>query len=204
MSKYDLMQRSKTVEEFIDNHPQWKEEIGLLRKIALKTTFTETIKWGIPVYTIDGKNVMGVGAFKSYVGLWFFNGSFLKDDYNKLLNAQEGKTKGMRQWRFESLNEMDERLILEYLNEAIENQKAGKEIKIERNKPVIIPDELQNILDENNELKLFFECLTNSKQREFAEYISDAKREATKQKRLDKIIPMILSGVGLHDKYKNC
>ncbi len=198
------MERSKTVEEFIDNNSQWKNEIEYLRTIILKTTFEETIKWGTPVYTINGKNVMGIGAFKSYVGLWFFNGSFLKDDYNKLLNAQEGKTKGMRQWRFEAIDEMDEKLILEYLNEAIENQKAGKIIKVTRNKPVVVPDELQLILDENKELKSFFEGFTKSKQREFSEYISDAKRDATKQTRLEKIIPMILSGVGLHDKYKNC
>ncbi|MDC9721402.1 MAG: YdeI/OmpD-associated family protein [Urechidicola sp.] len=198
------MERSKTVDEYISNHQNWKREITFLRAIALNTSFTETIKWGVPTYTINGKNVVGIGAFKNYVGLWFFNGSFLKDTQNKLINAQEGKTKGLRQWRFLSLDEMDESLILEYLNEAIENQKAGKTIKITRGKPVVIPPELQKILDENKELKSFFEGFTNSKQREFADHIADAKRDATKGKRLEKIIPMILSGVGLHDKYKNC
>ena len=198
------MERSKTVEEYIDNHPEWKPEIIRLREIALKTSFAETIKWGAPTYTINEKNVIGIGAFKRYVGIWFFNGSFLKDTYKKLINAQEGKTKGLRQWRFSSLNEMNESLILDYLNEAIENQKAGKTIKITRGKPVVIPPELQQVLNENNQLKSFFEGFTNSKQREFAEHIANAKRETTKQARLDRIIPMILSGVGLHDKYRNC
>ena len=198
------MERSKTVDEYISNHQKWKREIAYLRAVALKTNFTETIKWGVPTYTINGKNVLGIGAFKNYVGLWFFNGSFLKDTHKKLINAQEDKTKGLRQWRFLSLDEMDEPLILEYLKEAIENQKAGKTIKITRGKPVVIPPELQKILNENKELKSFFEGFTNSKQREFADHIADAKRDATKVKRLEKIIPMILSGVGLHDKYKNC
>lgn len=198
------MEGSKTVDEYIFNHQNWEREITYLRAIALKTSFAETIKWGVPTYTINGKNVVGIGAFKNYVGLWFFNGSFLKDTHKKLINAQEGKTKGLRQWRFLSVDEMDESLILEYLNEAIENQKAGKTIKITRGKPVVIPPELQKILDENKELKSFFEGFTNSKQREFADHIADAKREVTKVKRLEKIIPMILFGVGLHDKYKNC
>ena len=198
------MERSKTVEEYIDNHPEWKPEIIRLREIALKTSFAETIKWGAPTYTINEKNVIGIGAFKRYVGIWFFNGSFLKDTYKKLINAQEGKTKGLRQWRFSSLNEINESLILDYLNEAIENQKAGKTIKITRGKTVVIPRELQQVLNENNQLKSFFEGFTNSKQREFAEHIANAKRETTKQARLDRIIPMILSGVGLHDKYRNC
>ena len=198
------MERSKTVEEYIDNHPEWKPEIIRLREIALKTSLAETIKWGAPTYTINEKNVIGIGAFKRYVGIWFFNGSFLKDTYKKLINAQEGKTKGLRQWRFSSLNEINESLILDYLNEAIENQKAGKTIKITRGKTVVIPRELQQVLNENNQLKSFFEGFTNSKQREFAEHIANAKRETTKQARLDRIIPMILSGVGLHDKYRNC
>ena len=68
----------------------------------------------------------------------------------------------------------------------------------------MIPSDLQQVLIENDQLKSFFEGFTNSKQREFAEHIANAKRETTKQARLDRIIPMILSGVGLHDKYRNC
>ncbi|PHR73673.1 MAG: hypothetical protein COA67_02795 [Lutibacter sp.] len=198
------MERSKTVSAYFKTQPKWIEELRTLRTIANKTTLVETVKWGIPTYTVDNKNVVGLAAFKEYVGLWFFNGSFLKDTEKKLINAQEGKTKGMRQWRFKSVKEMDEQLIIAYLNEAIENQKAGKVIKIARNKPLIIPDELKNSLKKDTELKTKFEEFTKSKQREFTDYISDAKREATKLSRLEKIIPMIKSNIGLNDKYRNC
>lgn len=195
---------STSVEEYFEKNPKWQKELERLRMILLQTEFEETLKWGIPTYTINKKNVVGIAAFKNYVGLWFFNGSFLKDDHQKLLNAQEGKTKGMRQWRFNSIEEIDKRLILEYLYEAIQNQKDGKEIKIQRNKPLVIPKELQTVLNENSKLKNLFEGFTKSKQREFAEHISSAKRDATKITRLEKIIPMILSGIGLNDKYRNC
>ncbi len=198
------MKGSKTVGEYIKNHLEWEKEISFLRAIALKTSFEETIKWGAPTYTVQGKNVVAIGAFKNYVSLWFFNGSYLKDTQKKLMNAQEGKTKGLRQWRFKSVDDMDKQLILAYLNEAIKNQKEGKTIKISRSKPVVIPPELQKVLNENKELKSLFLEFTNSKQREFSEHITSAKREATKIARLEKIIPMILSGVGLHDKYRNC
>lgn len=197
------MKRFISVEEYIENHPEWAKELELLRSITLQTEFEETVKWGAPTYTVQGKNVMGIGAFKSYVGLWFFNGSFLLDNGQKLINAQDGKTKGMRQWRFNSIDEMDKDLILAYMNEAIENQKQGKTIKVARpKKEVFIPDELRVRLDSNKELKVAFEKFTPSKQREFTDHISSAKREATKQSRLGKIIPMIMEGVGLHDKYR--
>ena len=199
------MKRFTTVNEFMNRHQEWSRELKKLRKLLLKLPFKETIKWGVPAYTIDGKNVVGIGAFKNYVGLWFFNGSFLKDKENKLYNAQDGKTRGMRQWRFNSLNEMDEVLITQYLNEAITNQKEGKVIKLIRNtKPVVIPSELKNILDNDAKLNASFEKFSISKQREYATYISEAKREATKQTRLQKITPMIFEGKGLYDKYKNC
>jgi uncharacterized protein YdeI (YjbR/CyaY-like superfamily) len=197
------MEIPTSVEEYFEKHPKWEKELEILRKVLLKTEFVETLKWGIPTYTINKKNVVSIAAFKEYVGLWFTNGSFLNDDHQKLMNAQEGKTKGMRQWRFNTIDEIDERLILEYAYEAIQNQKDGKEIKIDRNKPLDIPVELESILSKNKELKALFEGFTKSKQREFAEYISSAKRDITKQVRLEKIIPMILSGVGLHDKYRN-
>ena len=143
----------------------------------------------------------GIGAFKSYAGLWFFNGVFLKDPANVLINAQEGKTKGLRQWRFETIGDIDEKLVRAYIEEAIQNQKDGKEIKPEK-KPLIIPDELKEALASNSQLSEAFDSLSLSCKREYTEHISEAKKPETKQKRLDKIKPMILAKVGLNDKYK--
>lgn len=51
----------------------------------------ENLKWGMPVYSLEGVNVAGIVAFKNYVALWFYQGVFLKDDKKVLYNAQEGK-----------------------------------------------------------------------------------------------------------------
>ncbi|PKV51566.1 uncharacterized protein YdeI (YjbR/CyaY-like superfamily) [Aquimarina sp. MAR_2010_214] len=196
------MQKNESVEEFISKNEEWKEAIEILRSILLTTEMEETIKWGIPVYIINGKNVIGIGAFKSYVGIWFYQGVFLEDKAKKLLNAQEGKTKGLRQWRFNTTDEIDKKMILQYAKEAIRNQKEGKEIKPVRSKTIEIPSELLTALNANDNLKKSFEQLTPFKQKEYAEYITTAKREATRISRLEKISPMILDGIGLNDKYR--
>lgn len=199
------MQRYKTVDAYLDGHPEWLEFLQSLRKIMLSTNLEETIKWGAPVYTFKGKNIVGLGAFKSYVGIWFFQGGLLKDTQKKLMNAQEGKTKAMRQWRFKDLEEIDEKLIRAYVSEAIQNQKEGKQIKpIKKTAPIEIPIELERAFTENSALKTNFDQLSPSKQREYAEHIAGAKREATRVSRLEKSIPLILEGKGLYDKYKNC
>ena len=192
------------VEEYLEKKKKWSKELSLLRGVLQKTELVEDYKWGVPTYTINGKNVVGMAAFKSYVGLWFFQGVFLKDEKNVLINAQENKTKGLRQWRFNSVDEMDTDLILNYLKEAIENQKQGKEIKVERSKKLSIPMELKAAFKQVDQLEAAFKKLTPGKQKEYAEYINTAKRENTKLSRLEKIIPMIQEGVGLNDKYKNC
>lgn len=191
------------VAAYIDKKEKWSKELSVLRSILNKLPLEETIKWGAPTYTYEGKNIVGMAAFKNYFGLWFFQGALLKDADQKLMNAQEGKTQAMRQWRFSSIEELDTELVKSYTLEAIENQKTGKAIKPQK-KPLIIPELLQRALDSDADLKEKFEAFSLSHKREYADHISEAKREATKEKRLQKIIPMILGNVGLHDKYKNC
>lgn len=195
------MKRFKTVDEFIAAEELWKEELIALREIINETEMVETLKWGMPVYTVNGKNVAGIGSFKTYFGIWFYQGVFMKDTARKLMNAQDGKTKAMRQWRFNSVDELDKPLIIQYLDEAIQNQKDGKEIKPER-KPLLIPDELSEALLDNAKLSEAFENFSLTRKREFAEHISEAKREDTRKRRLEKILPMIMENVGLNDKYR--
>lgn len=193
------------VTQYILDKSNWTQELNLLRSVFMDLPVEEAIKWGAPVYVHKGKNIVGLSAFKNYCGLWFFQGSFLVDKEKVLVNAQEGKTQAMRQWRFNQLDEINIDLIKEYVLEAIKNSEEGRELKPKKNtKPLIIPKELQLELDKNDRLKETFNEFTLSKQREFTNYISEAKRVATKEKRLEKIIPMILNKVGLYDKYKNC
>lgn len=193
------------IDAYIAKHKKWEAGLNNLRDLLNQTEALETVKWGIPTYTINGKNVVGIGAFKNHFGIWFFNGSFLSDPKGVLRNAQEGTTRGMRQLNYAAVDDMDLKLVKAYVLEAIENQKQGKAIKPQRNtKKLVIPAELQRAIGADNSLKTAFDGLTPGKQREYADHIGSAKQEKTRQNRLDKCIPMIKSGVGLNDKYKNC
>lgn len=198
------MKRASTVGEYIDASGPWRKALENLRELVLATGLDETIKWGMPVYTLQGKNVAGFSAFKSWTGLWFYQGVFLKDPEKVLVNAQEGITKGLRQWRFASAEEIrsQQDTILSYLQEAIRNQKEGKAIKPERNATLLIPEELERAFREDPSLKDCFEALSLSRRREYAEYVESAKLEETRCQRLEKILPLILEGIGLNDRYK--
>jgi uncharacterized protein YdeI (YjbR/CyaY-like superfamily) len=200
------MRKGSTVDEYILADEKWQQELILLRSIINDSELEETIKWSAPSYGINGKNVIGMAAFKNHIAVWFYQGIFLKDPYKKLMNAQEEVTKANRQWRFQSLEEIQVNAVIlkEYIEEAIENSKQGKEIKPTKHKEVVIPIELEEAFEKNHVLKEQFESLSKFKQREYAEHVGKAKQETTRKRRLQKIIPMIEMGLGLNDKYRDC
>lgn len=202
------MKKITSPEAYLQEHPEYAEELRLLLEIVRQfPELEEAMKWSLPVYSVGGKNVVGLGAFKSYVGLWFFQGVFIQDRQGLLINANEEETKALRQMRFESgMEEIAEKrqIIEEYIQQAIQNQLAGREIKPEKKGAPEIPEILQKELDRDPELQARFLELTQFKQREYCEHISSAKREATQKSRLEKSLPLILAGKGLNDKYRDC
>jgi len=197
------MKDKEKIDAYYTREQPFREGIGLLRKLALKTTLTETFKWGSPVYTIDNKNVLGILAFKNHFGIWFFQGVFLSDPMKVLVNAQEGKTKAMRHWKFNAIDEVEEETVLLYFQEAIFNQQKGKVYIPKKESNTTLPPLLNEALEKNAELKQNYNQLPPYKQREYREYIGDAKQEKTKQRRLEKCIPLIIKGKGLHDKFRS-
>ena len=197
------MESSKTDTPTWNKVNSWSEELEFLKSIIAKTELIETTKWGGCVYVLDNKNVIGIGGFKNYFTIWFFNGVFLKDEKKVLVNAQEGVTKSLRQWRFTSKDDIVEALVLDYIHEAIENEKQGKIIKTQKVGVTIeMPEIFQKELDLDKNLAEAFLKFSPYKQKEFLEYIVEAKREETKRSRIEKIKPMILENIGLNDKYR--
>ena len=192
-----------SIRSYMARQEKFNDLLIELRKIIKKYPFEETLKWGMPTYVYDNKNLIGIGAFKNHVGIWFFQGALLKDKEHLLHNAQKGKTKAMRQMRFKGISDIDESVIGQYIQETIDNQKNGLAVEISKPvKKVPLPTELSNYLKEHSSLADSFSRLSPGRQKEYAEYISSAKKEHTKSERLKKITPLIIKGTGLNDKYK--
>jgi len=189
------------VDKFIAKFPKWSDGLSTIRTILNNTELLEEIKWGMPTYTLKGKNVVSFCGFKYHFGVWFHQGAFLSDPRAILENAQEGKTKGMRHIKYLDSEDVDIDILQSYVLEAIQNQKDGKEIKIERKKTKDpIPELMKEAL--SNEAIQILENFPPGKRNEYIEYINSAKRASTKMNRLDKIEPLIIEGKGLNDKYK--
>ncbi|MCA5005122.1 DUF1801 domain-containing protein [Sphingobacterium bovistauri] len=181
---------------------QWLDLYEKMSQLILKTNLTKEFKWGTDVYTFQGKNIIGWAGFKNFFSIWFYNGVFLTDPYQVLVNASEGKTKSLRQWRVKDNSDFDEKRILEYIQESIQTILDGKTIPIEKGSSKAPEGILKDELTNNKPFHEAFYKLTAGRQKEYIEYINEAKQDKTKIARLEKIIPTILSGKGLNDKYK--
>lgn len=194
---------AEKVEAYIEKKGDgWKKETLLrLREYLLRCDVEEGVKWGAPTYINNG-NVVSFAAFKNHIALWFYQGVFLKDDAG-VLETSDGSSKAMRQWRFHEGDELNEGLIITYVEEAIANMKAGKKLKPERvTEAVELPSVLVEALERDPELKSAFGSMSLSHRNEYASYIGEAKKEETALRRLNKSLEYIRQSLDLNHKYR--
>ncbi len=189
------------VDAFINEATQWRPEYEKLRAIALDTPLTEEWKWGWPCYTWQGKNVVLIHGFKEYCALLFIKGSLLRDADGILIQQTENVQAG-RQVRFASVQEITalEPSLRAYVQEAIEIEKAGLDVPFKKSTEFAIPSELQDKFDELPALKTAFEALTPGRQRAYLLHFSQPKQAQTRAARVERCIPQIFIGKGLHDE----
>lgn len=178
----------------------WRDELVLLRSILLETQLKEELKWSNPCYTLDGKNIVMLAAFKDHCSLAFFKGALLEDP-DGLLVFSGPNSQSSKQLRFTRLDEIQSSIgqIHDFVNQAIEVEKAGKKIQLDQVSEAI-PRELELKFQQSPELKTAFESLTPGRQRGYILHFSQAKKSETRMSRIESLVPKILSGKGFHDR----
>ncbi|UPG82157.1 YdeI family protein [Bacillus subtilis] len=188
------------VDEFLSKAKKWKEEFEKLRTIILDCELTEDFKWMHPCYTYHNKNIVLIHGFKEYCALLFHKGALLQDTDGVLIQQTEN-VQAARQIRFTNVQEINEleNILKAYIHEAIEVEKAGLKVDVNKNIELNIPEELQKKFDEIPALKTAFEALTPGRQRAYTLYFSQAKQSKTRESRVEKYVQKILDGKGLKD-----
>jgi uncharacterized protein YdeI (YjbR/CyaY-like superfamily) len=188
------------VDFYFGKDKKWHEEFEKLRMIILDCQLTEELKWGVPCYTFENKNIVLIHGFKEYCAILFVNGALLKDVMGILITQTEN-VQAARQVRFTNVDEIEEMepILKAYIHEAIEVEKAGLKVDFKKTTEFIIPEEFQNKLDEIPALKTAFDALTPGRQRAYILYFSAPKQSKTRGARIEKCMQQILDGKGLND-----
>lgn len=179
-------------------HP-WASVLVVLRRLLLQCGLQETVKWGVPCYMWEGKNVALLGAFKNYCAIHFFKGALLRDE-QALLSKPGAHTQVDRIIRITDPTEVVrlEGDIKACILEAIEIEKAGSQA-IRVSNPDPVPAELEEKWETMPQLKTAFQALTPGRQRGYILHFSAPKQSKTRVARIEACIPRILQGKGLYD-----
>lgn len=179
----------------------WREALKILRQIVLENGLTEEIKWGVPVYTHKGKNIVSVSALKDSANIGFFKGVLLTDNHKIL--QQQGNLQSDRIIKFTNLEEIEKvkDALKAYILEAIEIEEIGKKVEFKKN-PEPFPDELLEAFEQDITFKKAFFALTPGRQRAYIIYFSHPKQSQKRNDRIEKFKEQIFKGIGLNDKYR--
>lgn len=180
----------------------WENELKIVRQIVLETNLNETLKWSMPVYTYNDKNIVMISAFKSFCSLNFFKGVLLNDDH-KILEKQGESSQSSRIFKITDLKQLIEmsHILRSYIFEAIEIEKRGEKVAFNP-KLEVSPIELLQKFVEFPDFKTSFDALTAGRQRAYIIYFSQPKQSKSILSRIEKCFDKICKGEGLNELYK--
>ena len=165
----------------------WKEELEALRSIMLSCKLTEEIKWGMPCYTSEGRNILMISALRDYCCAGFFKGSLLKDEKGLLTSPGEN-SQSVRQFRFTSPAQIKAMapVLRRFVKEALELEKSGAKVEKKKAGEHPVPEEFREKMKTLPALKKAFDALTPGRQRSYLLHFSAAKQSATRMARIEK------------------
>lgn len=189
------------VDFYFSKAKAWQQELEQLRIIALDSGLREELKWGCPCYMFQNDNIVLIHVFKEYCALLFFKGALLQDP-DGILIQQTKNVQAARQVRFTNVLEILEMksTLKAYIYEAIEVEKAGLKVELKKTEEFVVSKEFQHKLDQIPALKTAFNGLTPGRQRAYLLHFSSPKQSKTREARVEKYMPKILSGKGLNEE----
>lgn len=161
----------------------------------------ETLKWNAPSFLYKGEILAGMAAFKTHATFGFWRGSLVVGKENE-------QTSGMGQFgRLTRIADLPPRKELEKLvRKAMALADAGVKAPRDKHKKEAfqVPQDLQAALEANPAALATFNGFPPSAQRDYVEWVTEAKREETRTTRLARTIAQLAEGKRLYWKYDNC
>ncbi|MDQ8758267.1 YdeI/OmpD-associated family protein [Sphingosinicella sp. LHD-64] len=161
----------------------------------------EAMKWSAPTFLYKGQMLAGMAAFKAHATFGFWKGGLVTGDTAEMMSA-------MGQFgRLTAIDDLPDRATLEALiRKAMALTDEG--VKAPRNKhpkaPFDVPGDLRAALDGNAAAAATFDGFPPSSQRDYVEWVTEAKREETRAKRVAQAVEWLAEGKKRHWKYENC
>lgn len=163
----------------------------------------ETLKWGMPSFLYHGI-LCGMAAFKQHCTFGFWKGELIVDAKGQRADEAMGQF-----GRLTSVKDLPAKKVLAgYIHKAMELNESGVKVakpkRAKVKKEIVTPPDLAAALKKNAKARATFDAFSPSHRREYIEWITEAKREETREKRLKTTIEWLTEGKPRNWKYMNC
>ena len=161
----------------------------------------EEIKWSSPHFTYRSKPLAHMAAFKQHCGFGFWKGSLVVEPGDEKAAEAAGQF-----GRITSLGDLPpDEVLAGYVHQAMKLTDSGEKAPARPNKhpkpELVVPDDMAAALAQNPAAQAVFDDFSPSHRREYVEWITDAKSEATREKRLEQAVEWIAEGKTRHWRY---
>lgn len=160
----------------------------------------ETLKWSMPSFLYKGKILAGMASFKAHATFGYWSGSQIVDTDGKTPSA-------MGQFgRITSVDDLPDRAtLIDLTRKAMKLIDDGVKPDQKSSKPPFtVPQDLQAAIEQAPAAKATWDAFPPSCKREYVEWVTEAKRDETRTKRLNQTIEQLKEGKRRHWKYENC
>jgi len=165
---------------------------------------TETIKWGFPHFEYNKRLLFNMAAFKQHAAFGFWLAGLMSDPLGLL---QTGEREAMGSLgKLTSLKDLpSDKVLAQYIKESIQLADEGARVPKASRKTATeaeVPDYLKKALAGSKKAKAAFEAFSPSHRKEYIQWITEAKREETRQKRIAQALEWLENGKSRHWKYE--
>ncbi len=199
---------NKAIDTYIDKSAAFAKPIlNHIRQLVHKAcpNVEEKIKWSFPHFDYKNEMMCSMASFKEHCALNFWKAALMKDPI-LLENARSEVSMG-HFGRITSLKDLPADIkIIAFIEEAMELNDKGIKLPtrpktIER-KELVVPDYFDLAINKNKKAKATWDNYAYSHKKEYVDWITDAKSEAIRNKRMETAIEWIAEGKTRNWKYK--
>jgi uncharacterized protein YdeI (YjbR/CyaY-like superfamily) len=160
----------------------------------------ETMKWSSPAFTVNGKILLGMSAFKAHAAVGFWRGMEMGVEVSKEAMGQFGRLTSIADLPPDG--EFD--ALIRQGVELATTAPAPRPPKHGPKPPAKLHPEFAAALTASPKAKQALDGFPPSAQREYLDWISEAKQDATRRKRIADAVQWLSEGKRRHWKYENC
>lgn len=197
---------TEQINQYIAENPEWQRKLLVrLRQLIHSTDaeVEETWKWNSPHFDHQGI-MIGLQAFKEHVAVWFHKGALIKDPKKLFEKLPKGEEKGMRSYKLFEGDTINEAAFVDLVKQAVALNVKGTKLTDAKpaKKALVLPEDLGHVLHKDPTAWANWEAFSYSHKKEYIEWVTDAKQEETRKRRIALALEKIREGESKEEKHQ--